>query len=197
MNPSETYRFIAEEKAAEVADRPRKLLEAFAAVLEHSNYGLVLAACTRMSAKCGRCALKRQLYEATQGSQDIQCHRDMYEATDVFSHVSHVAHLEGNAGCGECHPEDAAVMTRDTAKTCISCHGGMLAAGSRVEPPEGRLLGFAPGYEPVPHALCIGCHEEVAREKGIAPKGDDPVVTRCDACHRDALPYSEDARIGS
>jgi len=69
------YSYYVEQKALEVTDRPRKFLEAFAAVLEHSNYSLALDTYARLSAKCGRCAASCQLYEATQDPRDIPCHR--------------------------------------------------------------------------------------------------------------------------
>ena len=49
------YSYYVEEKTLAVTDRPRKFLEAFAAVLEHSNYGIALETYTRLSAKCRAC----------------------------------------------------------------------------------------------------------------------------------------------
>ena len=75
MDTKTKYSYYVEQKALEVTDRPRKFLEAFAAVLEHSNYSLALDTYARLSAKCGRCAASCQLYEATQDPRDIPCHR--------------------------------------------------------------------------------------------------------------------------
>jgi Fe-S oxidoreductase len=69
------YSYYVENKALEVADRPRKFLEAFAAVLDHSNYGVALDTYTRLSAKCARCTSSCQLYETTGADEDIPCHR--------------------------------------------------------------------------------------------------------------------------
>jgi len=69
------YSYYVEQKALDVTDRPRKFLEAFAAVLEHSNYGVALETYSRLSAKCGRCAASCQLYEETQEERDIPCFR--------------------------------------------------------------------------------------------------------------------------
>jgi Fe-S oxidoreductase len=69
------YSFHVEAKALEVTDRPRKFLAAFAAVLEHSNYGLALDNYARVTAKCARCAASCQLYSVTQEPEDIPCHR--------------------------------------------------------------------------------------------------------------------------
>ena len=73
--PREKYSYYVEEKALEVTDRPRKFLEAFAAVLENSSYGLALDVYTRLSTKCSRCAASCQLYQSTGEEQDIPCHR--------------------------------------------------------------------------------------------------------------------------
>ncbi len=69
------YSFYVEEKTHEVQDRPRKFLEAFAAVLEHSSYGLALDVFSRVSAKCGLCAAGCQLYQSTGEDRDIPCQR--------------------------------------------------------------------------------------------------------------------------
>ena len=72
---SSRYSYYVESRALEVTDRPRKFLEAFAAILEHSSYGIALEAYARMGAKCSRCAASCQLYEATGDPQDIPCRR--------------------------------------------------------------------------------------------------------------------------
>ena len=41
----------------EVGDRPRRFLQAFAAILKHTNYRIALDHYIRVSAKCGRCCL--------------------------------------------------------------------------------------------------------------------------------------------
>jgi len=69
------YSYRVEAKADQVADRPRRFLEAFAAVLDRSNYGLALDAYARLGAKCSRCASSCQLYTATEDTRDIPCHR--------------------------------------------------------------------------------------------------------------------------
>ena len=69
------YSYHVEAKALQVVDRPRKFLEAFAAVLKHGNYGFALDTYARLSTKCSRCASSCQLYEATREAGDIPCHR--------------------------------------------------------------------------------------------------------------------------
>ena len=59
----------------DVADRPRRFLEAFAAILKHTNYRLALEHYIRVTARCARCAVACQIYDATQDPRDIPCHR--------------------------------------------------------------------------------------------------------------------------
>ncbi len=58
-----------------VQDRPRRFLEAFAAILKHTNYRVALDQYVRVSAKCSRCTVKCQVYLATGDEQDIPCYR--------------------------------------------------------------------------------------------------------------------------
>ena len=75
MARSGKYSYVVEPKALEVTDRPKKFLEAFAAVLRYGNSQMVLDTYTTLSAKCGRCAASCQLYETTHEPRDIPCHR--------------------------------------------------------------------------------------------------------------------------
>jgi len=69
------YSYYVEEKTLQVTERPRKFLEAFATVLEHSSYDVALDVYTRLSTKCSRCAASCQLYQSTGEDRDIPCHR--------------------------------------------------------------------------------------------------------------------------
>lgn len=66
-------RYHVEDHAVE--NRPEKFLEAFAAILKHTNYRLALDHFIRMSAKCSRCAVNCQIYQATGDPEDIPCYR--------------------------------------------------------------------------------------------------------------------------
>ncbi|MCP4571739.1 MAG: (Fe-S)-binding protein [bacterium] len=54
---------------------PQRFLDAFAAILAHSNYTLVLDAASRMKAHCGRCAETCPVYQETAEKRDIPCER--------------------------------------------------------------------------------------------------------------------------
>jgi Fe-S oxidoreductase len=76
MTDSRTkYSYYVEDKALEVRDRPKKFLEAFAAILEHSSYAIALDVFSRISAKCKLCAASCQLYQSTGEDRDIPCNR--------------------------------------------------------------------------------------------------------------------------
>jgi len=59
----------------EVADRPRRFLQAMAAILKHTHYRLALDHYARVSAKCARCTAQCQIYLATGDPRDVPCYR--------------------------------------------------------------------------------------------------------------------------
>jgi len=59
----------------DVEDRPRRFLQAFAAILKHTNYRVALDYYARVSAKCARCSTHCQIYLATGDPRDIPCYR--------------------------------------------------------------------------------------------------------------------------
>ncbi len=75
MATAQKYSYNVEQKGLEGTDKPRRFLEAFAAILRHGNYHVALDTFSRLSAKCGRCAASCQIYEATGADEDIPCHR--------------------------------------------------------------------------------------------------------------------------
>ncbi|MEJ2215973.1 MAG: (Fe-S)-binding protein [Gemmatimonadota bacterium] len=75
MATPKKYSYHVEESALELTEKPRRFLEAFAAILEHGNYDNALDTYARLSTRCGRCAASCQLYEATGAEEDIPCRR--------------------------------------------------------------------------------------------------------------------------
>ena len=74
----------------------------------------------------------------------------------------------------------AAPKTLATSTPCLDCHAGMEAAGSRVKV-EAPLTGDAVGYVDAMHGLCVGCHEQLAKEEPAEHPADFP---RRRNCHR-------------
>ncbi len=56
-------------------DLPRRLLDAFEAILAHSNYAAALDVAARTAARCGRCAVTCPVYQVTGEARDIPCNR--------------------------------------------------------------------------------------------------------------------------
>ncbi len=59
----------------EEAERPRRFLEAFSAILKHSNYGFVLDTYRHTSTKCARCAGVCQVFDQSGDPKDVPCYR--------------------------------------------------------------------------------------------------------------------------
>jgi len=117
-----------------------------------------------------------------QNTACYQCHRDMYEVTDIFDHTLHAYKLGGNPSCAVCHPANEARKSRETSLACWQCHGDMIVQGSLIPTTEAGLVGYAPGYMDAMHGLCIRCHEHLAKAQ---PERFDPDFARCDVCHRE------------
>ncbi len=75
MNGQSKYSYYVEDSSQIEESRPGKFLQAFAAVIEHSNYALPLDVYSRISTKCSRCAAACQLHQSTGEDRDIPCHR--------------------------------------------------------------------------------------------------------------------------
>lgn len=132
-------------------------------------------------ASCNLC--HHQNLPFAQQSECTSCHRDMYTVTDTFDHSSHLTHFGGNDGCVRCHEGVSGFKTRENATSCGECHEGMVVLGSRIEPAESGLGGYAVGFMDAMHGLCIGCHEERVAEQ---PERYPVTFAECATCHRDA-----------
>jgi Fe-S oxidoreductase len=62
-------------ESVDTTELPRRFLDAFAAILSHSNYAPALDAACRVSARCGRCTSTCPVYQASDDPRDIPCHR--------------------------------------------------------------------------------------------------------------------------
>ena len=94
------YSFHVEARALEGTERPRKFLAAFAAVLEHGNYGVALDSYARIAARCARCAASCQLYSVTGDPQDIPCHRSELLLRVYRRYFTTAGRLQARLGAG-------------------------------------------------------------------------------------------------
>ncbi|MEW6200877.1 MAG: (Fe-S)-binding protein [bacterium] len=89
------YAFYIEHHKHETINRPRRFLEAFAAVLKFSNYKFLLDLYSRISTKCTRCACTCQIYQATGDLKDIPCYRSNLLLGIYKRHFTYAGWLRG------------------------------------------------------------------------------------------------------
>jgi hypothetical protein len=127
---------------------------------------------------CGRCHHLLKPGETATGCS--RCHRDMFQPVSIFDHELHQRRLGGSSGCAACHTDDAEPKDFAHGRPCLSCHTRMVAAGTPLPPKNPPRLGSAPGYVPALHGLCVGCHQERAKD----PKLAKPHLGDCATCHK-------------
>ncbi|MFH2048223.1 MAG: (Fe-S)-binding protein [bacterium] len=105
----------------DINDRPRRFLEAFAAILKHSNYRMALDHFIRLSAKCSRCATTCQVYQATGDLKDIPCYRSELLLSVYRRHFTLGGMLRGRiAGTGHLTDEKIQEMAQ-SFYNCTAC----------------------------------------------------------------------------
>jgi Fe-S oxidoreductase len=137
----------------DVTDRPRRFLEAFAAILKHSNYRFALDHFVRMSAKCARCATNCQVYEATGNPKDIPCYRSELLLSVYRRHFTMGGSLRGRLfGTGHLTDEKLQEMA-DSFYNCTACRRCSLECPAGID-----------------HALITHLGRYILSEIGIAPR---------------------------
>ena len=137
----------------DVNDRPRRFLEAFAAILKHSNYKMALDHFIRMSAKCSRCATTCQIYQATGDLKDIPCYRSELLLSVYRRHFTVGGLLKGRLlGSGYLTDEKLQEMA-DSFWNCTACRRCTLECPSGID-----------------HALITHLGRCILSEIGISPR---------------------------
>ena len=137
----------------DVNDRPRRFLEAFAAILKHSNYKMALDHFIRMSAKCSRCATTCQVYQATCDPKDIPCYRSELLLSVYRRHFTVGGLLKGRLlGSGYLTDEKLQEMA-DSFWNCTACRRCTLECPSGID-----------------HGLITHLGRYILSEIGIAPR---------------------------
>jgi Fe-S oxidoreductase len=137
----------------EIGDRPRRFLEAFAAILKHTNYRLALEHYIRVSAKCSRCTANCQVYQATGDESDIPCHRSELLLSVYRRHFTVSGILRGRI-LGDPGLTDAKIQEMaDSFYNCTACRRCFL------ECPMG-----------IDHGLLTHLGRYILSEIGIAPR---------------------------
>jgi len=141
---------IETSRLPEMNQRAEKFLAAFAEILRNSNYRFLIDLYAKISAKCGRCAVSCQVYQATNDSRDVPCYRtnlllDVYK--QYFSNNG-LQRLGNSLDSGKID-EMAELFYRCTA--CRRC---------TIDCPLG-----------IDHGLIAHLGRYVLSEAGIVPKG--------------------------
>ena len=137
----------------DVNDRPRRFLEAFAAILKHSNYKMALDHFIRMSAKCSRCAVSCQVYQATGDTKDIPCFRSELLLSVYRRHFTVGGLLKGRLlGSGYLTDEKVQEMA-ESFWNCTACRRCTLECPAGID-----------------HGLITHLGRFILSEIGIAPR---------------------------
>lgn len=137
----------------DVTDRPRRFLEAFAAILRHSNYRFAMDHFVRLSAKCSRCSTNCQVYQATGDLRDIPCYRSELLLSVYRRHFTMAGSLRGRVfGTGHLTDEKIQEMA-ESFYNCTACKRCTL------ECPVG-----------IDHAMITHLGRYILSEIGIAPR---------------------------
>lgn len=137
----------------DVNDRPRRFLEAFAAILKHSNYKMALDHFIRMSAKCSRCATTCQVYQATGDLKDIPCYRTELLLSVYRRHFTMGGLLKGRLlGSGYLTDQKIQEMA-ESFWNCTACRRCSLECPSGID-----------------HGLITHLGRYILSEIGIAPR---------------------------
>jgi len=152
----------------EVTDRPRRFLEAFAAILKHTNYRLALEHYVRVSAKCGRCTVKCQIHLATGDPSDVPCYRSelllkVYRRHFTISGMLRARLLDDPGLTDESIQEMADAFYNCTA--CRRCHFECpMGIDHALLTHLGRYILSEIGI--VPRALAVSVREQLAGKTG-------------------------------
>jgi len=137
----------------DVGDRPRRFLEAFAAILKHSNYRFALDHFIRVSAKCSRCTTNCQIFEATGDPRDIPCYRSEILLRIYRRHFTLAGMFKGRLLGKDYLNDETIEELADTVWNCTACK---------------RCVNECPMG--IDHALLTHLARYILSEIGIAPR---------------------------
>jgi len=121
MKSKGKYSYYIDEASLLTGSRVGQFLEAFAAILKHSNYALPLETYSRLAAKCSRCAASCQLYQSTGDDQDIPCHRSELLLRIYRRYFTHTGVLQARFTRGFVLTDDYLDMMAESYYRCTAC----------------------------------------------------------------------------
>jgi Fe-S oxidoreductase len=137
----------------DTTDLPRRFLDAFAAVLSHSNYAMVLDAACRVTTRCGRCTSTCPVYQASGDERDIPCMRSELLLKVYRRYFTPAGSLAARFGSSFVLDEAYINRLAEEVWRCTACRR------CKLECPMG-----------IDHGLITHLSRWVLSEVGIAPK---------------------------
>jgi Fe-S oxidoreductase len=175
------YSYHVEGKTQIPADRPKRFLEAFAAVLEHSNYALPLDVYSRLSTKCSRCAASCQLYQSTVEDRDIPCHRSELLLRIYRRYFTYTGILQARLSCGFILTDDYLDEMAEAYYRCTTCRRCKSTCPMGVD--HGLISHLSrwllAEIDVIPKALLVAVREQL---NGVGNTSAIPVPALRDTC---------------
>ncbi len=153
---------------ADVSDRPRRFLDAFAAILKHSNYRVALDQYLRVAARCSRCTTNCQVFLATGNTHDIPCYRSELLLKVYRRHFTMAGILQGRL-LGDPGLTDSDIQRMaGTFYDCTACRRCSLECPMGIDhgllTHLGRYILSEIGV--APRALAVSVREQLAGQTG-------------------------------
>jgi Fe-S oxidoreductase len=175
------YSYYVEGNAQIDADRPRRFLKAFAAVLKHSNYALPLDVYSRLSTKCSRCAASCQLYQSTGEDRDIPCHRSELLLRVYRRYFTYAGILQARLGRGFILTDDYLDEMAEAYYRCTTCRRCKSTCPMGVD--HGLISHLSrwllAEIDVIPKALLVAVREQL---NGVGNTSAIPVPALRDTC---------------
>ena len=109
------------EKDRVAGDLPRRFLEAFAAILQHTNYRQVIDNYARIPARCSNCACACQIFQRSQASEDVPCYRSNLLLEVYRRHFTIHGIVEGHFKGAPLLTDDFILEMAETYYHCTAC----------------------------------------------------------------------------
>jgi Fe-S oxidoreductase len=175
------YSYYVEDTALQVANRPQKFLEAFAAVLDHGSYGLPLEVYSRVGARCNRCSTSCQLYESTAEERDIPCRRSELLLRVYRRYFTPAGALKARLGDGFLLTDEYLDQMAESYYRCTACRRCKLTCPMGID--HGLVTHLArwllAEVGVIPKALLVAVRAQL---EGIGNTSAIPVPALKDTC---------------
>ncbi len=109
------------EKDRVAGDLPRRFLEAFAAVLQHTNYRQVIDNYARIPARCSNCACACQIFQRSQAPEDVPCYRSNLLLEVYRRHFTVRGIVEGHLRGRPLLTDEYIIEMAETYYRCTAC----------------------------------------------------------------------------